>query len=111
VANSEGGPDKKKDYLALYDAKCKRCGHLDPAEKTRFVQCHFSKGNSFCPASEVQLVVIGGAYKLARQCLRARDGRDAKAEADILTRVARESEAFQERFYAELENPTTEKRK
>jgi hypothetical protein len=94
-----------RDYLALYSTKCKKCQHLDPAEKTAFVNCHFSKGNRYCPARGVQIVVVGRAYRLAEQVRRARQKRDAEKEARVMALVAKETEAFRERFYTALETP------
>jgi hypothetical protein len=98
----------KRERLAIYSPKCKTCKHLDPAETKAYILCHFSKGNSHCPASEVQIVVVGAAYRLAKQVLAARDKRDAKEEARIFARVAKEIPEFQERFYSAIEHPMTE---
>lgn len=54
------------------------------------------------------MVVVGAAYRLARQVLAARDRRDAKEEARILALVAKEIPEFQERFYSAIEHPMTE---
>lgn len=97
-------PDRR-DRLALYSIKCKKCKHLDPAEKTAYMNCHHSKGNKYCPAKGVQIVVVGRAYRLAEQCRAARDRRDAQKEAAVMASVAKENEAFRERFYTALETP------
>ena len=101
----------KREHLALYSGNCKNCKHLDPAETKAYTLCHFSKGNEHCPASEIQIVVVGAAYRMAKQVIAARDARNAKEEARILARVAKESQAFQERFYSAIEHPTTESNK
>lgn len=97
---------QKRERFALYSRNCKSCKHLDSAETNLYTKCHFSKGNDQCPAAEVEIVVVGAAYRMARQVLAARDKRDAKEEARILAAVAKESEAFQERFYSAIEHPT-----
>jgi hypothetical protein len=94
-----------KEHLALYSNNCKRCRHLDPSEPTAFAKCHFSKGNKYCPASELQIVIVGQAYRYAGLVIAAREHRDPKAEARILAIVAKQPGAFQERFYSALENP------
>lgn len=93
-----------RDYLALYRPECKACSHLDPAETTAY-PCHFSTGNRYCPAKGVQIVVVGRAYRLADQVRKARERRDAVREAQIMRKVAKETEAFRERFYKALETP------
>ena len=94
----------EKEYLQLYNANCKRCSYLDPDETKRFSSCHYSKGNEFCPAREIQIVVVGKAKRYAAQVLSARESRNAEAEAKILELVAKRSKAFIERFYFYLEN-------
>ncbi|BAG41776.1 hypothetical protein [Ralstonia phage phiRSL1] len=96
-------PDKR-EHLSVYSKLCKSCGHLDPDEPKKYSKCHHSKGNEFCPAAEVQIVVVGRALKYAKQVLAARRQRDAKGEAKILQLVTQQSAAFVERFYAYLEN-------
>ena len=93
-----------KDILALYSSKCKQCGHLDPAEPKKYSTCHFSKGNTECPASEVQFAIVGKAKGLALRLVKARANRDATTEAKILTEVAGQSAAFKARFYSVLDS-------
>lgn len=92
-----------RDHLALYSVNCKKCGHLDPAESKKWSSCHHTKGNPYCPAKEVQIVVVGKAYRLAEQIKKARNARDAVSEARILAFVVTQTEAFKERFYSAIE--------
>jgi hypothetical protein len=86
------------DYLALYSKNCKRCKHLDPDEKIAYDDCHYSKGNTQCPASEVQIVVVGAAERAALLLKQARAQGDLVREAKILKAVAKKSQAFQHKF-------------
>lgn len=49
----------EKTELKLYSQKCVSCISLFPrhTKATSHVDCHFSKGNDMCPASELQFVV------------------------------------------------------
>jgi uncharacterized Fe-S radical SAM superfamily protein PflX len=96
---------KKRERFGIYSEDCLRCKSLVPSATEKFEACHFSKGNKFCPASEVQVVVVGKALDYAKRVLAARQKRHIKTEAKILNLVANEPEAFRERFYAFLENP------
>ena len=98
--------EHEKDHVAIYSDNCFECQHLVPSKTKKFSTCHFTKGNTHCPAQGVLLVVVGKAYRYAHQVLAARNLRDASAEARILATVAKQSVAFQERFYAALENPS-----
>lgn len=93
-----------REHLALYSAQCKKCHHLDPDEPKKYINCHYSKGNEYCPASEVQIVITGKAQKYAAQVLAARAKRDINAENRILQLVSAKSQAFIERFYHFLES-------
>ncbi len=86
------------DYLALYSAKCKRCGHLDPDEPRKYTKCHASNGNSECPAKEVQFAVVGEAKRYAQSVKRAKRVGDLAKEAEVLEAVAKRSAAFQHKF-------------
>jgi hypothetical protein len=98
--------DTEKEFIAVYSDNCTNCSHLIPSKPKKFSTCHFSKGNVYCPASELKIVVVGKAYRYAKIVLNARTVRDAKTEARILGTVAKQSQEFQERFYAALENPS-----
>ena len=92
------------EYLALYSVNCMSCKHLTETGKREFQDCHFSKGNKQCPASEVRIVVVGEALTYARRVLRARDKRQPNREARYMKYVAAQSAAFQSRFYEYLDN-------
>lgn len=92
------------EYFALYSANCMTCKHLIETGTREFQDCHFSKGNKQCPASEVRIVIVGEALDYARRILRARDKRMPNREARLMKHVAAQSAAFQSRFYEYLDN-------
>jgi len=92
------------EYLALYSTNCKRCHYLDPQEPKKFTRCHFSKGNTDCPATEIRIVIAGKATRMAHKVVEARKNRDSVAEAAIFAALVSESAAFQSRFYDDLES-------
>jgi len=96
--------DLELEYLALYNNNCMTCKHLSETGVRDFQDCHFSRGNKQCPASEVLLVVVGEALTYARRVLRARDKRQPTREANLMKYVATQSAAFQSRFYEYLDN-------
>ena len=85
------------EHLALYSKNCKVCKYLDPDEKKGF-KCHFSKGNTECPAKEIQFAVVDEAKLLAGKVLKARAANDIKTEVSILETVAKRSVPFQHKF-------------
>ena len=92
-----------KETLTLYCVNCKVCKHLDPDESVAF-DCTADRGNSECPASEVQILVTGNARKLAQRAYRARTQKKIATESKILAEVAKAPRAFQLRFYECLES-------
>lgn len=94
-----------KEYFALYSQNCMSCKHLSPETgKVAFVDCHHTKGNTQCPASEVKFAVTGEALDYARRVLAARDKRQPKREASLMRYVGTQSKAFRSKFYEFLEN-------
>lgn len=86
------------DHLALYSTKCKSCKHLDEEEAVAYDKCHYTKGNTLCPAQEVRLVIVGEAKRFAKAVIKARAAGDLKREAVILEQVAKRSLPFQHKF-------------
>lgn len=96
--------DTTKEFLALYSGNCVGCKHLYELGTVLHEECHYSNGNTQCPASEVKLVVVGEAVDMARRVLRARDKRQPVREAKIMQSVGTKSDAFKSKFYDALEN-------
>ena len=82
-----------------------KCKHLSPETGTvSEVECHFSKGNTQCPAEEVKFVIVGEALNYAKRVLAARDKRHPKTEAKLMQHVGSQTAAFKLKFYQYLEN-------
>jgi len=92
-----------QEYLAIYSNNCLKCSHFVDTATKKYTSCHYSKGNKSCPAVEVKVVVVGKAMSWASLVRQARAERNAQVEANIMSQVAKMSEAFRERFYSELE--------
>lgn len=96
-----------RERCLIYSNDCFTCPHaiagasVEEANK----ECHYSRGNRYCPASQVIFVVSGEAFALASKLHQARDRRDAAAEAEILILASRLNDYARERFYAAVENP------
>lgn len=99
---------ENREHLALYSENCIKCKHLVTTAEKCYNKCHFSKGNSFCPAAELQIVVVGKAARWAKLVKEAREKRDILTEYKILSKVKDEPKPFVERFYHYLENGITQ---
>jgi hypothetical protein len=100
------GQDTRERCL-IYSSECFSCPHVIAGADATSAdkECHYSKGNRYCPAAQVIFVVSGAAFSLASKLHHARDTRDAEAEAAILIEAAKLNEYARERFYAAVENP------
>ena len=92
------------EYLSLYSTNCKKCGYLDEAEPQKFERCHFTKGNTNCPASEIRIVITGKASRLAAKCHKAKQAHDSAGVAEVMLAVSKTDAAFKDRFYNDLES-------
>lgn len=96
-----------KEVFALYSRECLSCGHLVSGLPEKPKPCHFSKGNSDCPASEVVITMTKRLKVMAAELKKARREHDAAAESRILAHIAKESDANKHTFYRLLSKPTS----
>ena len=89
----------EREAFAIYSKNCLRCSHLVESATKTYNTCHHSKGNSYCPASEVTIVVTGKIDRYIKRLKKARARKDAKAESKVWASVEKESEIFKSRFY------------
>lgn len=88
-----------KEVFALYSRECLSCGHLVSGLPERAKPCHYDKGNTDCPASEVVITMTKRLKVMVTNLKKARREHDAAAEAAILAKVAKETQANQQTFY------------
>lgn len=86
------------DHLALYSRNCKKCKHLDPEEKIAYDKCHYTNGNTECPAKEVQISVVGMARRFAKAMKKAQATSDVTRQIQILKAVEGRSDAFKLKY-------------
>lgn len=98
---------KTKEYLGLYSVACLTCKSLVENGTVKNKDCHYTQGNTQCPAAEIKIVIVGEALDYAQRVLKARDKRLAKTEARLMQFVGKQSAAFRTKFYEYLENGTS----
>lgn len=92
------------EHFAIYSENCLSCKSLvDSPSTVEFKKCHYSQGNSECPASEVTIIIVGKALSVAQRVHEARLARDAKTEAKLMNYVTKQSDGFRSAFYSRLE--------
>lgn len=100
--------DLEKEYLEVYSDRCLRCSHLvDSAAKT-FNRCHYSRGNTHCPAKEVGIVVFGKIQRYLDLIREARKSKDSMKESELWASLSKESPQFRHRFYERFDDPIKE---
>lgn len=88
-----------KDYLEVYSSRCLRCSHLVEGAPRRYDSCHYTAGNTDCPAAEVRIVPTGKVRRAAALIKKARAEKDPAQEAKILESISKESDAFKHLLY------------
>lgn len=88
-----------KENLAVYSLDCLNCKHLVEGAAENYTECHYTKGNDQCPASEIRIVAVGKIISYTRQLRDATDKQDTRRIARIWAKLSKESPAFQSRFH------------
>lgn len=79
---------KELEYFALYKPECLNCKSLvGSLGKLVKQNCHYSKGNKECPASEVRIIVTGRLERMARALKQAQLANDVARQLRILNAV------------------------
>jgi hypothetical protein len=78
----------------IYSEKCVRCYHLFPTHSKSVAHnsCHFSKGNSLCPAQEVKIVVATNSKNKAANLKKSFEEDDIQGAIEQLQKLVKLSE-------------------
>lgn len=77
--------------IYVHSKKCLNCTHFAPnIAKKVYYDCHYSKGNENCPASEVKVVVMLPYETIANALLKAHVTGDAAKMSSLMARLNRQ---------------------
>jgi hypothetical protein len=94
--------------VMIYNANCLGCGHLVPHVKHKFKSCHFSKGNTQCPASSVQILIDIDLEPIVTAFVASKREGDNKRLARLYTQLASKPEWQQNRITTAVEKREAE---
>ncbi len=84
-------PSQTVGNLYVHSRKCLNCVHLAPTVgKKVYSDCHFSKGNDNCPASEVRIVIMLPYEVIATRLYKATVSGDAATLSSLSARLNRQ---------------------
>ncbi len=84
-------PASIKLVVEAFNKNCLKCSHLIPEASTEFETCHFSQGNTSCPAQSVKIVFVGMRQHYVKRLQEARDTQDSNRVLRILAKLEAES--------------------
>ena len=71
--------------IKLYGEGCTECGHLVSTAEEKQTDCHFSKGNSFCPAAFTRIVFVGHKMRFLQKLQKAQKSKDTNRILKVLS--------------------------
>jgi len=74
--------------VALYADGCVNCSHLFPhPDNNPQDSCHFTVGNTNCPAAYIRFEVVGKRISLLKRITEARNKKDSNRVLQLLTKL------------------------
>lgn len=88
--------------IKLYNANCLSCTSLNPSGDKTFSKCHYTKGNPFCPASDIKLAFVGEQKIWAMKLNQAKAKGDSERVYSILLSLQDKDVSFRNLVLAEV---------
>lgn len=88
--DSTENPSGVKLVLEAFAPGCLNCTHLVPTGSDEYTDCHFSKGNTFCPAQSVKIIFTGRRNTFLNKLKVARATSDSNRVLKILASLEKE---------------------
>lgn len=85
-----------KVVIEAYATGCLNCTHLVPTADIEYTDCHFTAGNTFCPAQSVKIVFTGRRNVFVTKLKTARASGDSNRVLKILALLEKETIDFKD---------------
>jgi hypothetical protein len=89
--------------VEIFCENCLQCKHLVPHAQQSFKQCHYSKGNTKCPAAEIQIVIGVDTDRIVRGIMKSMNEQDTMGLARKYQKLSTKPEWVQQRVMAEIQ--------
>jgi hypothetical protein len=104
AADDEADDDTEEGFLEVFHENCLDCKALIPFKKKTYRDCHFSKGNTACPASQVQIVIRIPLELITRNWMRAEKEGNYAGISKLSATLATKPDWYQTRVRDALED-------
>lgn len=95
----EDEDDQKDDFgtVEIFQEKCLTCSHLVAFAQKSYSKCHFSKGNTQCPAQSLRISVRVPVEQIGRQFKSAKLSNDNARLARLYAKLSTFPDWYQQR--------------
>ena len=95
-------PDDEKDMVIAYSKNCSRCAYLVGWAKEHFDDCHYTNGNTACPAQMIKIVLGFPINKAARSIAKSILNQDVIKTSKRMRHLKKADPAIQSRVMKEV---------
>lgn len=100
---SDTEDEEEEGFLEVFSENCMDCKALIPFKKKAYRECHYSKGNTACPASKVQIVIRIPLETITRNWMRCENEGNYAGIAKLSATLATKPDWYQTRVRDALE--------
>lgn len=79
--------------VQLYAEACTECKHLIPSAEVKY-DCHFTKGNPYCPAGSIKMVFVGERMRVIHKIRKAMEKKDPNRVLELMQGIADQPSEF-----------------
>ncbi len=103
---SEKIEQEDKNLFTIYSVKCVSCIHLYPThpEAKSHNSCHYIRGNSLCPAQEINIVVGIDKPAVIKNLIKSFEEDDIQAAIEQMNKLIRKPEKERVKILSEVLN-------
>lgn len=91
------GDESHTGFVEIFRPECMQCKALVPSMKKLYKECHYSKGNKYCPAREVQIVVRIPLNEILPRWLRYEREGDYAGISRMAAKLSEKPDYYQQR--------------
>lgn len=101
--------EPEEGFLEIYSEDCLSCKSLVPTAKKKFKPCHFSAGNTHCPASQTQIVIRVPLEQIVPRFMAAEKANDFNRLSRLTAKLASFPDWYQARVAQALRDAREKK--
>lgn len=103
--------DSDHAVLQVFKPECLKCGHLVSFAEHRYKSCHFTAGNTMCPAEGILIQIQIPVDSIVRNFIRAEEAGDSKKLSKLYSALATKPSWAQRQITAALASARAARKK